>query len=178
MIKLHDKNFELAIPHEQIVEATRGLAEYLNRDYHDRQPLLVGVLNGSFMFLAELAKFLDFKCEGSFVKVASYCGTSSSGVVDELIGLGCEVRGRDIVIVEDIVETGRSIDFVVGILREAGAASVEIATLFLKPDIYAGPHEIKYCGMPLENDFIVGFGLDYNGLGRNLRDVYRVCDEG
>lgn len=125
------------------------------------------------MFMSELARRLDFPCELSFVKVSSYRDLSSSGEVEQLIGLGCDVRGRDVIIVEDIVETGRSIEHIVGLLHEA--ASVEVASMFIKPSIYRGVMPIKYPAMSIENDFIVGFGLDYNGLGRNLRDIYRVC---
>ncbi len=173
-MRLHDKTFEKAIPHEQIVEAIEALAVRLNSDYTDKTPILVGVLNGSFMFMAELVKRLDFPCEVSFVKVASYCGTCSTGAVEELIGLGCDVEGRHIVVVEDIVETGRSIEFIINALADRQPASVEVAALFFKPEIYGGDKEVKYHALPIANDFIVGFGLDYNGLGRNLRDIYKV----
>ena len=175
-MRLHDKTFEKAIAHDRIVEAVEALAARLNSDYKGKTPLFVGVLNGSFMFMAELLKRLDLQCEVSFVKVTSYCGTNSTGTVEELIGLGCDVRGRDIIIVEDIVETGRSVDFVMHTLAGRDVASVEVAALFFKPEIYAGTKEIKYNALPIPSDFIVGFGLDYNGLGRNLRDIYKVTE--
>jgi hypoxanthine phosphoribosyltransferase len=175
-MRLHDKTFEKSIPHERIVEAIESLAARLGSDYADKTPLLVGVLNGSFMFMAELVKHLDFPCEVSFVKVASYSGTSSTGTVEDLIGLGADVRGRHVVVVEDIVETGRSIDHIMRALAPQQPASVEVAALFFKPEIYAGAKKVKYHAMSIPNDFIVGFGLDYNGLGRNLRDIYKVTE--
>lgn len=173
-MKIHDKTFEKTIDHERIIDAIEALAMRLNSDYTDKMPLLVGVLNGSFMFMAELVKRLDFPCEVSFVKVSSYSGTNSTGEVEELIGLGCDVAGRHVVVVEDIVETGRSIDYVMHAFADKNPASVEVAALFFKPEVYRGAKEIKYHALPIPNDFIVGFGLDYNGLGRNLRDIYKV----
>ncbi len=173
-MRLHDKTFEKTIAHERIVEAIEALATRLNSDYADKTPILVGVLNGSFMFMAELAKHLEFTCEVSFVKISSYSGTQSTGSVEELIGLGCDVSGRHIIIVEDIVETGRSIGHIMHALEGMHPASVEVASLFFKPDVYSATKEVKYHALPIPNDFIVGFGLDYNGLGRNLRDIYKV----
>lgn len=178
-MRLKDKTFEKAIPYERIIEGVESLAERLNSDYGQLQgpaPLFVGVLNGAFMFMSELMQRLDFQCEATFVKVSSYSGTTSSGVVDEHIGLCCDVRGRNVVVVEDIVETGRSLEHIMRMLADGGAASVEVAALFFKPEVYGGEKTIKYHGMPIPNDFIVGFGLDYDGLGRNLRDIYKVVE--
>ncbi len=175
-MRLHDKTFEISIPHAQIAEAIDALAVRLNDDYRGTMPLLIGVLNGSFMFMSELVQRLDFDCEVSFVKIGSYCGIRSTGVVQELIGLSADVRGRHVLVVEDIVETGRSIEFMMATLAAAEPASVEVATLFLKPELYCCPKAIKYPGMVIQNDFIVGFGLDYDGLGRNLKDIYKVVE--
>ncbi len=173
-MKLHDKTFEKSIPHENIAEAIEALAARLNSDYDGKTPIFVGVLNGSFMFMAELMQHIGTPCEVSFVKISSYSGTTSTGAVEELIGIGCDVRGRHVVVVEDIVETGRSIDHVMRTLDELQPASIEVAALFFKPEVYAAAKEIKYHAMSIPNDFIVGFGLDYNGLGRNLRDIYKI----
>lgn len=200
MIKLHDKNFELFIPHEQIMAGVNAIATRLNADYGTNggdygaaavdpdatgiaeeadsataaPPIFVGVLNGSFMVMAALVQQINFMCEMSFVKLVSYVGTASSGAVSELIGLGCDVCGRRVVVVEDIVETGLSTSFLVDKLLAEGAADVQIATLFLKPTIYTGTYPVKYVGISMAAEFIVGFGLDYNGLGRNFRDIYKV----
>lgn len=172
-IALKDKTFELYLPFGEIIKAVDALAARINADYADRPtPVFLGVLNGSFMFMAELMKRIGFDCEMSFVKLASYKGTISTGSVTELVGLNEELRSRHVIVVEDIVDTGRSIEHLVNILKSHAPASIEIATLLFKPDSYDKKIEIKYSAIPIPNDFIVGFGLDYDGLGRNLRDLY------
>lgn len=172
MIKLYQKSFRKFLAHEQIIEGVNALAARLNADYDDGV-VFVGVLNGAFMFMSELMQRINLLCEVSFVKLASYVGTASSGRIDELIGLSCDVHGRRVVVVEDIVETGRSTGFLMSELLAAGACDVEVAALFLKPAIYQGERPVKYAAFPIDSEFIVGFGLDYNGLGRNFPDVYK-----
>ena len=177
-VTLKDKTFEKVIPYERISDNIDALAARLNADYADRQtPLFLGILNGAFMFMSELMQRIAFPCEVSFVKLASYSGTKSAGTVSELIGLADNLRGRHIIVVEDIVETGESIDYLMRSLVGHEPASVEVATLLFKPESYTKEKNIKYSALPIPNDFIVGFGLDYDGLGRNLRDIYKIVDE-
>ena len=177
-VKLHDKTFRIMIPAEQIDSAVQAVAEAINRDYADIDtPLFVGVLNGSFMFLSDLIKKIDFTSELSFVKLASYDGEQSTGKVRSLIGLNNSLEGRHIIIVEDIVDTGNSIAHMIEELRQRNPASVEVCTLFFKPAAYKRPYPVKYRAMDIGNEFIVGYGLDYNQLGRNLKDIYVVTNE-
>lgn len=177
-IKLLDKKFRVMIPAEEIDRAVSRVAEALNRDYADRTtPLFIGVLNGSFMFMSDLMKKISFECELSFVKMASYEGTASTGRVKDLIGLNSDIEGRHLIIVEDIVDTGGSITHMRRMLEEHHPASVEICTLFYKPASYRGDAPVRYRAMEIGNEFIVGYGLDYDQRGRNLKDVYVVTDE-
>ena len=177
-VTLQDKTFELFIPYERIQGAVQQLADRINEDYKDKPvPLFLGVLNGSFMFMAELMKRIEFTCEMSFVKLASYRGTSSTGKVSELIGLADNLQGRDIIVVEDIVDTGESIDHLMRSLVGHRPASIEVATLLFKPESYKKEVAIRYPAISIPNDFIVGFGLDYNQLGRNLCDIYKIVNE-
>ncbi len=177
-VKLHDKTFRVMIPAEQLDAAIDKVAAQINTDYADRDtPLFLGVLNGAFMFMSELMKKIDFNCELSFVKLASYAGTSSSGKVSELIGLKNNIEGKHVVIVEDIVDTGESMEHLLRSLSGHRPASLEIATLFFKPNAYKKDFPIKYKALEIGNEFIVGFGLDYDELGRNLKDIYVVTDD-
>lgn len=176
-VRLHDKTFRILYHHKQVTAAIAGVAGKLNEDYAGREtPLLVGVLNGAFMFLSELAQCLDFPCEIAFVKVASYAGLASTGEVSQTLGLEERARGRHIILVEDIVDTGRSIEHLLNSISEYEPASVAVATLLLKPDVYRGAHRIDYCALEVPDRFVVGFGLDYNQLGRNLRHIYELAE--
>ncbi len=173
MLKLHDREFRVMIPAHKIEAAVTEVARKINADYNDGDcPILLGVLNGSFIFLADLVRQLDFLCEVSFVKLASYEGSSSTGKVQELIGLGQSLEGRHVIVVEDIVDTGRSIAYTLETLRAKDVASVRVATLFMKPEAYKESETIDYVAMEIGNEFIVGYGLDYNQLGRELKDIY------
>lgn len=177
IIKLHDKQFRVMIPAEKIDEAVSAVAERINADYGDKPtPLFVGVLNGSFMFLSDLIKKVEFNNELSFVKLASYDGTSSTGEVKSLIGLNNSIEGRHVIIVEDIVDTGESIEHMVNELESHKPASLSVCTLFFKPGSYRKQIPIKYRAMEIGNEFIVGYGLDYNQLGRSLKDIYVVTE--
>ena len=140
-------------------------------------PIFVGVLNGAFMFLSDLIKKIDFTCEISFVKLASYEGTCSTGNVECLLGLNNDIAGRHVIIVEDIVDTGRSIAHRYADLMRRNPASVEVCTLFFKPNSYREPLPIRYRALEIGNEFIVGYGLDYDQLGRNLKDIYVVTND-
>ena len=177
-VTLLDKTFEVMISEEQIDKAVSSVAEQINADYADREtPLFLGVLNGSFMFMSDLMKKVEFTCELSFVKLASYIGTSTTGKVQELIGLKNNIEGRHVIVVEDIVDTGESIEHLMRSLEGHRPASVEVVTLFYKPASYSKQIPIKYRAMEIGNEFIVGYGLDYDQLGRNLKDVYVVVNE-
>jgi hypoxanthine phosphoribosyltransferase len=177
-MKLHDRNFRVLIPAAEIDAAIDALAARINADYAARAatqpPLFLGVLNGAFMFVAELLRKIEFHSEISFVKLASYVGTGSTGKVSELIGLKNNIEGRDVIILEDIVDTGESMEYLLRSLAGHRPASVEIATLFFKPESFTKDFDVKYRALEIGNEFIVGFGLDYNELGRNLKDIYVV----
>lgn len=173
VIKLHDREFRVMIPAAKIEAAVARVAAKINADYNaDDRPILLGVLNGSFIFLADLARKIEFPCEVSFVKLASYDGLSSTGSVKELIGLNNSLDGRHVIVVEDIVDSGRSIAYILETLRAKNTASVRVATLFMKPDAYKEKEAIDYVAMEIGNEFIVGYGLDYDQLGRELKDIY------
>ncbi|MFR9649604.1 MAG: hypoxanthine phosphoribosyltransferase [Rikenellaceae bacterium] len=178
-IKLHNLNFKTMIPAAEIESAVSRIAAQINQEYmgSTTPPLLVGVLNGSFMFLSDLVKKLEFGCEVTFIKIASYSGTKSSGEVSELIGLNSSIQGRDLIVVEDIVDSGNSIEHTLNMLSGRGANSIKVCTLFFKPKAYTKTIKIDYKAFDIGNEFIVGYGLDYDQLGRNFKDIYVVCDE-
>jgi hypoxanthine phosphoribosyltransferase len=173
-VQLHDKTFSSFIPHERILESIEQVAVRINTDYAGKEPVFVAVLNGSFMFAADLLKAVKVPSYISFVKLASYHGVSSTGSVTELIGFTENVEGKDVIIVEDIVDTGITLEKVLAIFQHKNCASLKVATLLLKPDAYKKPAKIDYVCMEIPNEFIVGYGLDYDGLGRNLKDIYKV----
>lgn len=176
VIQIKDKRFKTFIPEEQIMKEVARVADEINRDLSGTNPLFISVLNGLFMFTADLMKHLTMPCEVSFVKLASYEGTSSTGKVKELVGLGDDITGRTVVIVEDIVDTGLTMKQLVETLRARGPKDIKIATLLVKPDKLKVELDINYVAMNIPNDFIVGYGLDYDGLGRNYRDIYTVIE--
>lgn len=171
-IKIHDKIFEPFISAEDIDKAVTIVAENITKKYRGRQPVFIGVLNGCFYFAADLMKKIDFNCEISFVKVASYVGTQTTGNVRQLLGLDQKVSGRDVIIIEDIVDTGNTIEAVTEIIRNMGAASVAVATLLMKPEVYSKKVKIDYVAIDIDPEFVVGYGLDYDGFGRNLNQLY------
>jgi hypoxanthine phosphoribosyltransferase len=177
-VHLHDLDFELFIPEAEVNEAVTRVAAELSAKYAGKRPLFVGVLNGSFFFAAELLKRLTIECEITFVKVASYHGTSSTGKVTDLIGFNERIEGRDVVILEDIVDTGNTIVHILDLLRDRHPASISIATLLFKPDAYKQHVAIDHVAIRIPNDFVVGSGLDHNGLGRNLPGIYRIIPNG
>jgi len=144
----------------------------INNDYPDEEVLFVGILNGAFMFSADLVKRIRLKCQISFVKLTSYTGDSSSGSVRELIGLMDDIKGKHVIILEDIVETGLTLETIVKLLKPMKPASLKIATLLFKPQAYQKNLKLDYIGLEIPNEFIIGYGLDYNGYGRNYEDIY------
>lgn len=177
-ITLKDKTFRTFIPYEKITAAIDEVSAKLNRDFKDCEdvPVLLCVLNGSIMFMAELMKRLDFNCQTVSIKLTSYEGTSTTGKVRQALGLTSDIKGRRVIIVEDIVDSGNTLVELKKILQDAGAASSYVCTMLLKPDAYKKDVPLDYVAMEIPNDFIVGFGLDYDELGRNYKDIY-VLDE-
>ena len=175
-IQIKDKRFRTFITENEILKQVARVADEINRDLADENPLFVSVLNGSFMFTSDLMKHLNMPCELSFVKLASYEGTSSTGKVKELVGLNNDITGRTVVIVEDIVDTGFTMERLIETLRQRNPKDIRIATLLVKPDKLQVKLDIHYVSMNIPNDFIVGYGLDYDGLGRNYRDIYTVVE--
>lgn len=172
-IRLHDKTFKICIPHDEILKSIKVVADQINKDYQNVEtPLMVSVLNGSFMFTSDLLKCLEIQCELSFIKLSSYEGTGSTGEVKKMIGLSQNIKGRSVVVIEDIVDTGVTIECLYATLKEAGAADIKICTLLLKPEAYKKPIPIDYAAIKIPNDFIVGYGLDYDELGRQYKDIY------
>jgi len=176
-IQIKDKKFTLSIPEIEIQEAVKKVGEQINNDLAGQNPLFIGVLNGAFMFAADLMKYVTIPCEITFVKLASYEGLYTTGNVKEILGLNESVIGRNVVVVEDIVDTGITMERILSSLMVKGTASISVATFLQKPDALQRDIKIDYIAMKIPNDFIVGYGLDYDGYGRNLRDIYTVVDE-
>jgi len=174
VIKVHDKIFRPFIPFEKIEEQVKRMAWEINKDLEGQVPLFLSVLNGSFMFAADLLKNITLDCEISFVKLASYSGTESTQLVRQLIGFDEDIYGRTIVVVEDIVDSGLTMERVLEQLKDMGAHDIKVATLMFKPDAFKGDYEIHYKGFDIGNEFIIGYGLDYNRQGRNLKDIYII----
>ena len=173
-ITLNDKSFRVLIPAEDIDKAVSRVAEQLNERYEGRTPIFLGVLSGSFHFLSDLVRKVDFESQVTFVKLSSYNGTESTGNVTQQLGVDIDIEGRDIIIVEDIVETGHSMNYLLDYLKQRKPASIAICTLFFKPEKFLYDYKIDYTALSIGNEFIVGYGLDYNQLGRNLKDIYVV----
>ena len=176
-VKVLDKEFGLYIPQEKIEAEIQKVADQINHDLDGMNPLFLVILNGAFMFAAELFKRLTIPCEISFVKLTSYAGTETTNVVRELIGLDHPLDGRHVVIVEDIVDTGHTMRYTIQKLRDLKASDVRIATLFFKPNNFQYTFPVDYKGMDIGNEFIVGYGLDYDQQGRNLPDIYKIIEK-
>lgn len=173
-IRIKDKTFAVSIKEEDILKEVERVADAINRDLAGKNPLFLCVLNGSFMFASDLMKRISIPCEISFVKLASYQGVSSTGVIKEVIGLNEDISGRTVVIVEDIVDTGLTMQRLLETLGTRNPAEIHIATLLVKPDKLQVELDIEYAAMQIPNDFIVGYGLDYDGFGRNYKDIYTL----
>ena len=176
IVTIKDKTFKTFIPEAEIKQRVKAVAEKINRDMADKNPLLLAVLNGSFMFAADLMRDITIPCEISFVKLASYQGTTSTGEIKEVIGLNEDIAGRTVIIVEDIVDTGATMKRMIETLGTRNPASIHICTLLLKPDKLRVPLDIAYTAIEFPNDFILGYGLDYDQQGRNLRDIYTLVE--
>ncbi len=176
-VTIKDKTFETSIPEAEILKRVKAVAARINQDLADKNPIFIAVLNGSFVFAADLMREISFPAEITFIRVASYEGTSSTGKVKEVMGLKEDITGRHVVIVEDIVDTGTTMQQMIGQLEAKNPASIHVCTLLLKPGKLKVPLNIEYAAMEIPNDFIVGYGLDYDQLGRGLRDIYTLVSE-
>ena len=163
-IQVKDKTFAISIPEAEIQERVKAVAARINKDYQGQSPIFLAVLNGSFIFAADLLREIDLPCEISFVKLASYQGTQTTGTIRELIGLNVDITGRPVIVMAHMLET----------LRKQNPGSIDVCTLLLKPGKLQVNLDIRYCCLEIPNDFIVGYGLDYDGLGRNTRDIYTL----
>lgn len=175
-VKIKDKTFETFIPEAEIQQRVKAVADKINHDMQGKKPLFLAVLNGSFVFAADLLRYIDIPCEISFVKLASYEGTSSTGKIKEVVGITVDLTDRDVIIVEDIVDTGHTMKHMVETLSVRHPASLHICTLLVKPDKLQEDLNIEYAALEIPNDFIVGYGLDYDQQGRNLRDIYTIVE--
>lgn len=177
IIKLHDKHFKTYISAQEIDNAINTLVTQISNDLKDETPLFIGILNGSFMFVADFVRKYNYNCEVSFVKLASYEGTNSTGKIKKLVGVNENLEGRTIVILEDIIDTGNTLQEIFEIFKDKNLKQLKIATLFFKPDVFKKELPIDYVGISIPDKFIVGYGLDYNGFGRNLADIYQLTTQ-
>ena len=175
-IKIHDKVFRTSYSEAEILQHVKAVADRLNKDMEGKNPLFLAVLNGSFIFAADLMRMITIPCEISFVKLASYQGTLSTGKVKEVIGINEDITGRTVVIIEDIVESGLTMKRMIDTLGTRNPESVHICTLLLKPEKLEVNLNVEYADMEIPNDFIVGYGLDYNQQGRNLSEIYTLVE--
>lgn len=175
-VKVLDKNFKMYIDNQTITNKIIEMANKMNNDIKDEDPVFLGILNGSFIFIGELFKHLNFPCKISFLKLASYEGTSSTGKVKQLIGLNEDIKGKTVVILEDIIDTGKTMDILVKQLSEYQPSKILISTLLYKPEVYNNKYPINYYCFDIPNKFIVGYGLDYDGYGRNLDSIYQIAE--
>ena len=174
VLQVKDKSFAISIPEAKIQEQVRRVAAEINSDYAGEEPLFLPVLNGAFKFAADLLREVTLPCEISFIKLASYQGTQSSGQIREIMGLNTDITGRHIVIVEDIIDSGMTMAHMIETLQSHNPASISVCTLLVKPDALKVQVPIHYHAIEIPNDFIVGYGLDYNGFGRNTKDIYTI----
>ncbi|MDR1170382.1 MAG: hypoxanthine phosphoribosyltransferase [Prevotellaceae bacterium] len=174
-ISLHDKVFDKYISSQEIINAVKNVAEHINNDMkNENLPVFLSILNGSFMFTSDLMKYIKFNCLLSFIKLSSYDGLSSKGAIRELIGLNLDLTGKTVIIIEDIVDTGVTIEYLANKLSEYKPKQLKVATMLFKPESCCSAVKPDYTGIHVPNDFIVGYGLDYNGLGRNYPEIYKL----
>lgn len=173
-VKIEDKIFDDYLSEEEIKAAIHEVALAINRDYEGKDTLFLGILNGAFMFASDLLKEIELPCEISFVKLSSYQGTNSTGQVHELIGVKTDISNKHVVVLEDIVDSGLTLQKIYSMLQARNPQSIAVASLLFKPDAFEGDIPPQYVGKEIPNDFIVGYGLDYNQKGRNLRNIYKI----
>lgn len=174
MVEIKDKTFIPFLEQDKIQERVNELGKEISKDYARKQPVILGILNGAFMFFSDLAKQITISSELSFIKISSYSGESSTGKVSQMIGLETNLTDRHVIVVEDIVDTGLSMKHLVSMIKEKNPASLAVATLLHKPEAIKHPIKLDYVGFNIPNKFVVGYGLDYDGLGRNLPEIYQL----
>lgn len=177
MIQIKDKQFKPYLEAHQLKERIKALGQQLSEDYKGKEPLVIGVLNGAFVFLADLVRELDIPAEVTFIRVSSYEEMQTTGRVKEVMGLQENIFGRDVIFVEDIVDTGNTLNYLMHHFRELGAKSLEVVTLLFKPDAFSHQFPLKYVGFEIPPLFVVGYGLDYDGHGRQLPDLYQLAEK-
>ena len=173
-VTIEDKTFGIYIQDKEIQQAIQKIANEMNVLYADKKPIFISVLNGAFMFTADLLKKIEVPCELSFIKLSSYSGTTSTGTVKEIVGLQEEISGRDVIVIEDIIDTGITMQKIISQLESRNPASIRIATLLLKPDSVKVSVNPDFVCFSIPDKFVVGYGLDLNGIGRNLPDIYQL----
>ena len=176
LVRVRDKQFEVSITEKRIRTRIKEIAAQINADYEGKQPLFLAVLNGSFVFAADLYREITIPSEISFVKIASYSGVETTGVVNDVIGLNCSIEDRHVIIVEDIVDTGITMQHMIEMLKAKKPASIKVCSLLTKPDKLQVPLTLDYVAFKIPNLFVVGYGLDYDQEGRNLKDIYQVVE--
>jgi len=177
IIQVHDRHFEPFIPEEAIQKEVKRLALEMNRDLAGKDPIFLGILNGAFMFASDLYKQLTFPCQITFLKLASYSGTESTGSVKQLIGINRDLKDRVVVVLEDIVDTGVTLETIIRQLSGYEPKEIRVATFLHKPEATVREVKLDYVGMKIPNNFILGYGLDYDGYGRNFREIYQLVGE-
>jgi hypoxanthine phosphoribosyltransferase len=177
IVAISDKRFKHYLTHEQIQLSLRNIADKINAEYAGKKPVFLVVLNGAFMFATDLLKMIQIECEVSFIRLASYQGMQTTHVVKEIFGIENELKGKHVIMLEDIIDTGITMEHLLKKISENGAESIKVATLLFKKEKFEKNYHIDYIGFTIPNDFVVGYGLDYNGYGRNLEDIYSVIDE-
>jgi hypoxanthine phosphoribosyltransferase len=176
-MKIKDKEFRIFIQQEKIEKRVKELAREISRDYLGKDPLIIPVLNGAFLFASDLIKEINVPCQLTFVKASSYSGTESTGNLCRIIGLDMDLRSRHVILIDDIVDTGLTMKSIFEEVRSMNPSSIEVATLLLKPEAMQKEIEVKYVGFTIPNNFVVGYGLDYEGYGRNLKDIYQISKD-
>ena len=175
-VQVHDKLFEIFIPEDEIQEQVARIAVEMNSELADKDPIFLGILNGAFMFASDLYKQLSFPCQITFLKLASYSGTQSTGTVKQLIGINRDLKDRVVVVLEDIVDTGVTLETIIRQLSGYQPAEIRVATFLHKPAATIREVKLDYVGIEIPNDFILGYGLDYDGYGRNFKEIYQLVN--
>ena len=176
-VTLHDKEFEVYIDEDELKKINAQIADTINVDYQGKKPIVLSILNGSFIFAADLVRYFSFPMTIEFVRYSSYEGTESTGSIKQLLGLKSDIKGQDLLIIEDIVDTGFTLSQALEELRSHGPSSVKVVSLLLKPDALKHPVPVDYIGREIPNDFVVGYGLDYDELGRDLPAIYKLKED-
>ena len=176
-VKVLDKEFSIYLPEEKILSQIKKVADEINKDLAGEEPIFMGILNGSFMFASDLYKDITLDSQITFLKLASYQGTSSTGKIKRLIGINEDIKDKTVIIIEDIVDTGNTLDSIIKQLRGYEPKEILVATMLFKPEAFEKDYEVHYIALEIPNDFIVGYGLDYDGYGRNLKNIYSLSKE-